>query len=47
MSVIALFGKANTGKTRCLGHLINLMHREMVGMTILLRDEMGVLLSQY
>lgn len=26
MRVIALLGKGNTGKTCCLGHLINLMH---------------------
>ena len=41
MRVIALFGRGDTGKTRCLGHLINLMHREMVGDDYLIegRDE--------
>lgn len=28
MRVIALFGRGNTGKTRCLGHLINLICNE-------------------
>lgn len=28
MRVIALFGRGNTGKTRCLGHLINLINNE-------------------
>ena len=28
MKVIALFGRGNTGKTRCLGHLINLINNE-------------------
>lgn len=31
MRVIALFGRGNTGKTRCLGHLINLIYREVAG----------------
>lgn len=28
MRVIALFGRGSTGKTRCLGHLINLINNE-------------------
>lgn len=31
MRVIALFGRENIGKTRCLGHLINLIYRETEG----------------
>jgi Predicted hydrolase (metallo-beta-lactamase superfamily) len=31
MRVIALFGRGYIGKTRCLGHLINLIHRETKG----------------
>ena len=31
MRVIALFGRGNIGKTRCLGHLINLIYRETEG----------------
>lgn len=31
MRVISLFGRGNIGKTRCLGHLINLIHRETKG----------------
>lgn len=41
MRVIVLFGKGNTGKTHCLGHLINLMYGDMVGRDYLIegRDE--------
>lgn len=31
MRVIALFGRGDIGKTNCLGHLINLIHRETKG----------------
>ena len=31
MRVIALFGRGNIGKTRCLGHLINLIYKETEG----------------
>ncbi len=31
MRVIALYGRGNIGKTRCLGHLINLIYRETEG----------------
>ena len=31
MRIIALFGRENIGKTCCLGHLINLIHRETEG----------------
>ena len=31
MRIIALFGRGYIGKTRCLGHLINLIHRETKG----------------
>lgn len=39
MKVIALFGRGNTGKTRCLGHLINIMHREMSGYDYLIEGQ--------
>lgn len=31
MIIIALSGRGNVGKTHCLGHLINLMHRKTTG----------------
>lgn len=31
MKVIALFGRGDIGKTHCLGHLINPIHRETKG----------------
>lgn len=39
MRVIALMGRGNTGKTRCLGHLINIMHREMSGYDYLIEGQ--------
>lgn len=39
MRVIALFGRGNTGKTRCLGHLTNLMHRESQGFDFLIEGQ--------
>lgn len=39
MRLIVLFGRGNTGKTHCLGHLINLMHRETVGYDYLIEGK--------
>lgn len=39
MRVIALFGRGNIGKTRCLGHLINLMYQEMFGHDYLIEGQ--------
>lgn len=39
MRVIALFGRGNIGKTRCLGHLINLIHRETKGYNCLFEGQ--------
>ena len=39
MRVIALSGRGNTGKTRCLGHLINLIYRETKGCNLLYEGE--------
>ena len=35
MRIIALFGRGDIGKTRCLGHLINLIYRETMGCNLL------------
>ena len=35
MRVIALFGRVDIGKPRCLGHLINLIHSETKGCDLL------------
>ena len=46
MKVIALFGRGDTGKTRCLGHLINLIHRETKGCNLLYEgQDMRVILG--
>lgn len=39
MRVIALFGRGNIGKTWCLGHLINLIHREAKGYNCLFEGQ--------
>lgn len=39
MRIIALFGRGNIGKTRCLGHLINLIHRETKGYNCLFEGQ--------
>lgn len=39
MRVIALFGRGNIGKTWCLGHLVNLMHRETKGYNCLFEGQ--------
>ena len=39
MRVIALFGRGYTGKTRCLGHLINLIHSEVKGCNYLFEGQ--------
>ena len=39
MRVIALFGRGYIGKTRCLGHLINLIHRETKGCNYLFEGQ--------
>lgn len=39
MRVIALFGRGDIGKTRCLGHLINLMNRELAGCNCLFEGQ--------
>lgn len=39
MRVIALFGRGYTGKTRCLGHLINLIHGEGKGCNYLFEGQ--------
>ena len=47
MKLIALFGRGNTGKTRCLGHLINLMHRELFGYDYLIEGQDGRLFFDF
>ena len=39
MRVIALFGRGNIGKTRCLGHLINLIYSETNGRNYLFEGQ--------
>lgn len=39
MRIIALFGRGYTGKTRCLGHLINLIHSEGKGCNYLFEGQ--------
>lgn len=39
MKVIALFGRGNTGKTHCLGHLINLLYQETKGCNYLFEGQ--------
>lgn len=39
MRIIALFGRGNIGKTWCLGHLINLIHRETKGYNCLFEGQ--------
>ena len=39
MRVIALFGRGDIGKTHCLGHLINLMHRELCGQDYIIEGQ--------
>lgn len=39
MRVIALFGRGDIGKTRCLGHLINLIYQETMGCGYLIEGE--------
>ena len=46
MRVIALFGRGDIGKTRCLGHLINLIYRENKGCNLLYEgQDMRVILD--
>ena len=39
MRVIVLFGRGDVGKTRCLGHLINLIHSETEGCNLLYEEQ--------